>query len=195
MSDVPTRPLLLVVTGQPGSGKTTLAHALAREIRCPAICRDEMKEGYVNTTGHRGQGGDDIAWHVFNAFFDAVELLLRRDISLVAEAAFQHKVWSMKLETLASVARVRIVICEIDPAQARARHIQRGLADPQRERYHDDDAVRAAREGREVPLVPYDPPRMNVPTLKVDTSDGYQPSLEEIVRFAQANDASPPRIP
>jgi predicted kinase len=44
-------PRLIVVTGRTGSGKTTLAHALARAIRCPAICRDEIKEGFVNTVG------------------------------------------------------------------------------------------------------------------------------------------------
>ena len=30
---------------------TTLAHELARAIPCPAICRDEIKEGMVHATG------------------------------------------------------------------------------------------------------------------------------------------------
>jgi len=42
---------LIVVTGRPGSGKTTLAHTLAKAIHCPLISRDEIKEGLVNTTG------------------------------------------------------------------------------------------------------------------------------------------------
>ena len=46
-------PFLIVVTGRPAAGKTTLAHTLAQAIRCPLISRDEIKEGYsvVNTNG------------------------------------------------------------------------------------------------------------------------------------------------
>ena len=39
-------PLLVVVSGPPGSGTTTLAHKLARAIPCP-VCRDEIKEGLL----------------------------------------------------------------------------------------------------------------------------------------------------
>lgn len=46
-----SRPKLVVVSGQPATGKTTLAHALARELGCPAICRDEIKEGMVHAAG------------------------------------------------------------------------------------------------------------------------------------------------
>ena len=130
-------PSMIVVTGRPGSGKTTLAHALARAVRCPAICRDEIKEGFVNTLGHAPEPGDDSALQVYVAFFDAVTLLLNRHVTLVAEAAFQHRRWAPKLEPLRGIARIRIVLCDVDPELARSRHIERGLADPVREHFHD----------------------------------------------------------
>jgi Cdc6-like AAA superfamily ATPase len=46
------KPKCIVITGQPGSGKTTLAKKkLGERLWMPVISRDEIKEGYVNTYG------------------------------------------------------------------------------------------------------------------------------------------------
>jgi len=176
-------PRLIVVTGRPGAGKTTLAHALGRRVRCPVLCRDEFKEGFVNTTGQIGSPGDEIGRGIYHLFFNVIEQMLRGRMTLVAEAAFQHKAWAPQLERLRSIAEVRMVLCELPAEVARQRHIDRGLADVDRERFHDDRPVRAARQGQPLPIEEYDLPRLDVPCLTVDTSNGYRPGLPEIARF------------
>jgi dephospho-CoA kinase len=47
------KPLLIVITGRPSSGKTTLACIISKEIKCPVVSRDELKEGYINTQAFR----------------------------------------------------------------------------------------------------------------------------------------------
>ena len=78
-----------------------------------------------------------------------------------------------------------MVVCALDPDLARSRFIERGLLDAERGRYHSDRAVRAAKEGVELPVGGYDPPDLPVPTLTVDTSDGYHPAFEDIVSFVR----------
>ena len=125
-------------------------------------------------------GGNELAWKVYEAFFDTVKLLLERGVTLVAEASFQHKLWAPKLEPLRDIARVRIVVCSIGAALARERHDQRGVADPQRLKFHHP-----------WPGGDYAPPHLDVPTLFIDTSDGYRPDLDQIVSFARASTPSP----
>lgn len=173
------QPALIVVTGRPGAGKTTLAHALARAVRCPAISRDEIKEGLVCTAGDGGEPDADLQRHATDTFFEALALLLGRGVSVVAEAAFQHRVWAPRLQPLREVARVRVVLCEVAPELADERKIARGLNDPSRIQFHPEGA------GHGGATASYDPPRLDLPTLRVDTSDGYQPDFDTIVEFAR----------
>jgi predicted kinase len=167
-------PALIVVSGRPGAGKTTLAHAVARGVGCPAVCRDEIREGMA----HAGTP-DPTMLRTFEAFFATVELLLRAGVTVVAEAAFQDKLWRPRLEPLAALGTIRIIRCDVDPAVARERIVRRRLAVPARAAHGD----RAWLDG---PPPDWTPIAMDLPTLAVDTTDGYSPALPEIIAFAGA---------
>lgn len=172
------RPTLIVVTGPAGSGKTTLAHELAKAVGCPVVSRDEIKEGMVfSHPGFVASHSDELTVRTYGLFFETIGLLLRSEVTLVAEAAFQHRLWAQGLEPLADLANLRIVRCLVSDAVARERQQHRLTTQVTRAAHADAEHLQAA--------APFDPIHLAAPTLDVDTSADWQPGLTELVEFCR----------
>jgi len=200
------KPYLLVVTGRPGAGKTTLAKVLADEFHMPLISRDQIKEGYVHTCR---KSHDDLSKEtngiVTEVFFETIHLLLKSKVSLIVEAAFQHKLWSEKLVQFMDQADIHILICKVDDALAHKRYLERGIANPLREHFHGDGGVLKGtslntrncslvqgvstkncldyKNHEVVSILPYVEPKLDVPTYHIDTKDRYEPSIAELKKL------------
>lgn len=177
------KPKCIIVAGRPGSGKNTLATKLARALWMPLVSRDEIKEGYVNTFGVRhDELGPDANAHATNLFFEIVGHHLERNISIVIEAAFQHRVWAPRMSEILARSSPIIILCSIDDAVAARRYLERGIADPDREFYHGDNMVVHFRNTGEIlPYAPWTPPDFDLPTIKVATDGEYVPGIDEVV--------------
>ena len=114
-------------------------------------------------------------------FFAVVELLLRAGVTTVAEAAFQDRVWRPGLEPLRALAQFRIVHCVVDDEVAFQRVRRRCLDNPVRRAHADRTGHDLADFARQRGA--FDRISVEAPWMEVDTSEGYQPGLDEIVRF------------
>ena len=181
----PAKPILVVVSGPPGSGKTTLAHRLARAIGCPAICRDEIKEGMARQHPDFTPARDDDLSRATNpVFFTVLATLLRAGVTTVAEAAFQDRLWRPGLEPLRPLARIRIVHCTVDPELALSRSLRRSAQDAEnRHRRAHPDPGPADAGHYLARLRAFERIALAAPSMEVDTTDGYQPTLADLVAF------------
>ena len=126
--------------------------------------------------------GDELTARTLPVFFAVLELLLRAGVTAVADAAFQDRVWRPRLEPLRGLAHLRIVHCVVPAEVAFRRVLQRGHDNPVRSVHADP------RSGRDLAdfvrqHAAFDRVSVQAPWMEVDTTDGYKPGLDEIVRF------------
>jgi predicted kinase len=173
-------PILTIVAGRPGAGKSTLAQMIARRIHCPLISRDAIKEGMVNTMGDRGAPGGTLADDTVATFFAVISLLLERRVTLVADAFFPQELWKIHIDELRRLATVRLVFCDVDADTANLRMIQRRKEDVQWDAFHNQPV-----DQKTMPTTRYEPPDLGIPRLIVDCYGAYSPSIESIVQFTR----------
>lgn len=118
---------------------------------------------------------DPLTMRTYEVFFAAVELMLRADVTVVAEAAFSHPLWSRGLDPLIPLADLRVIRCRVDRAEARRRMQQRLHSEPSRAAHADAEHLSSAPA--------FEPLSLAVPTLDVDTSQHYDPDLADITAF------------
>jgi predicted kinase len=82
-------PFLIIVTGLPATGKSTLARYLAQELQLPLLYKDGIKERLFDALGWRDRHwSQKLSMATYALLYDMLELHLQAKTSLILESNF-----------------------------------------------------------------------------------------------------------
>jgi len=172
------KPLIVYVSGAPGSGKTTLAGLLAEQLCVPHISSDMIHGGVALS-----HPGHDRKKTLLEVFVPLMIEMSQMGISFVADHVLLKGTSEIdiidKLRPYANIVNIHTTCA--NPIERYKDRITRSDVPDTVERseylleravYHERNLGKTAQ-----------PLSLNVPLLIVDTDDGYSPNLSEVVSF------------
>lgn len=181
--DTQRLPLLILVSGKPGAGKSTLARRLAAEdaLWLPLVSCDPIRVGLLET---------DVAASgraVISVFYGNLDYLLDRGVSLIAELSFRRGLDESQLRQLADRCRMVNIHCLTTIAVSQQRFLERQRT---RRPTPGADTVGTAMESGTFDWSGFEPLALDMPRLCVDATAEYAPELATVIAFCRGNDAT-----
>ena len=177
-------PRLVIVGGAPASGKTTLAERLAAESSLPLLTKDLFKEALFDSLGlpaDRERSGE-LSRAAYIMLYRVAARLIGAGTSLILEANFHRGRSEPELLPMVERSRAVALHCETSPEALIRRYQARAHAGIRHPGHLDgslsvfDEQIRAGF---------YEPLDLPIPTLRIDTSSGYEPNFAEILEFVR----------
>ncbi len=164
---------LVIVSGPPAAGKTTLATMLSRALALPVLSKDSVKEAMMDHLG----GAPTVGKAAFAVQVAVARELLTSGVGVILEGAFFGK--QADFIDLAGLGDAVVLQLECQLRVLEQRYIDR-----QSSRHPLHRGLEALPELRErVHNGAYDLPDLGRPVLRIDTTDGLTPSEAEIVHW------------
>lgn len=139
-----TTPVLVIITGLPCSGKTTLARRLASDLHLPLVTKDGIKEILFETVGWSDrEWSRKLGAATYELMYHWIEILLAAGVSLAAESNFPPEIASERLTAIRQTHPFNPVIveCYTTADELRARWQRRAAHNTRHPGHRDADAL------------------------------------------------------
>lgn len=104
-------PTLIIISGFPATGKTTLAKKLAEHFNLPLVCADELKEMMFDRIGNWGDKKlfDSVSKTAYDIMYYTIGLVLSAGRSCIMEAFLRAEMAEAKIAKLKEKYDCRII--------------------------------------------------------------------------------------
>ncbi len=181
-------PMLVIISGPPGGGKSTLARPLANALRLPLLEKDRVKERIADSLGdHAASISRDIGLAAVKQIIATADEILRSGNGVMVESFFHKGAAEADLAPLVHHSRAVLVHVLADDEMLLSRY-ERRMTDPGRHPIHNDgnrlsDLKHYLAEGVADIL------DLDCPHIVIDTT--YGPVDPEEVAFMVQNQLNP----
>lgn len=175
-------PHLLIVSGAPAAGKSTVAGQLCERLRWPLLAKDMFKETLFDALGCGDRPWSRRLSHAsYKLMFAAADELLRCGVSCVLEGNFRGDEQLVELRRLVQLPDVSIaqVFCWAPPSVTKARLVARVTGELRHPGHLD--ALTLDELQVEASERPYQPLALEGPLWRVDTSSAIEDEVTQVV--------------
>lgn len=165
-------PVLLIVTGAPGTGKTTLARRIAQEFHLPLIAKDDIKESLFDSLGWKDRAwSQQLGRATMRLLFYFVETQLAAERSCIVESNFRAELATTEFRALQ--ARHDFVPLQIVLKCERDALIQRFRARSNSDARHPGHVDHLSSEEELADILTRDYGALDIggPVIEIDTTD------------------------
>jgi predicted kinase len=179
-------PALLIITGHPATGKTTLATYLASALHMPHFSKDGFKEALFDSLGWSDRSWSHrIGVAAIGLLYAVAERELAAGRSCIVESNFRSDLDTVRMRDLAQRRPFHPIQIRCTAAgDVLAERILARLAAGQRHPGHCDDATRTDLEVART-RGPITPLALDGPILSIDTTDPTRLDYPRIARWVQ----------
>src|SRR4051794_892842 len=125
----------------------------------------------------------------FRVFLATLDLLLEHHVTCIAEQAFDFRLATADLVRLSARAKLVLLHCTVPQELSIARY--RECAAARSRAAHPDAEILQQMDAGTFDWAAFEPLDLATPTLRIDTSAGYSPALDDIETFLRQSPRAP----